>query len=157
MAYIKQGNDMILWGRVTKDAQLRTSQSGKSFATLSVQYGKHHDEDGNMVRDYMDISVWGSLGEQIADPNIGVVKGDIVMVTGALYKDEYMTKKEGKDSYRLNADAVFDCTSAFQLAAMVTSGDDQDDSPSGGSELAPSTEKTPFEDMMDEADGELPY
>lgn len=157
MAYIKQGNNMILWGRVTKDAQFRTSQSGKSFATLSVQYGKHHDEDGNMVRDYMDISAWGDLGEQIADPNVGIVKGDIVMVTGVLYKDDYLTEKEGKVSYRLNADAVFDCTSAFQLATMVTTGEAPENPPQHKATFVSSSEKTPFEDMLDEADGELPY
>lgn len=158
--YNAKTQSILLWGRVTRDAQLRQTKSGKSYATLSVQYGKHHDEDGHMIRDYMDVSVWGDHGEQVGDPNAGVSKGDIVLVIGTLYKDDYKSEKDGKDVYSLNADVVLDATCCFQLASMVVGGEpigDDSTEPSAPTSFKPSSDRTPFEDMMDEEDGELPY
>lgn len=163
MAYIynKQTQNMLLWGRVTRDAEMKQSKNGKEYAIVSVQYGKHYDEDGNMVRDYMDCSFWGDYAKDVANPDIGITKGDLVMIAGMLYKDEYKSEKEGREIYSMNADIILDSTASFTLAKMLVDPGTEEaianPAPQKKSAFVSSQEKTPFEEMMDEADGELPY
>ena len=161
MAYIKQGNNAIFWGRATKDAQIRQTTGGKTYATVSLQYGKHYDADGNTVRDYIDCSFWGDYSNDVGDPNIGITHGDIVMMAGMLYKDDYKSEKEGRDIYSLNADIIINSSASFMMAKMlVDPGAEepiQNPAPQKKSTFVSSRERTPFEDMMDDEDGELPY
>lgn len=154
MGYIKSGDSMILWGRATKEGQIRTSKNGKQFSTFSIQYGVHHDEDGKKVKDYMDVSVWGNLGGMVGDADVGIAKDDIVLAVGTIYRDAHKSESAGKDVYNLNAEAVFDSTSAFQIAQMLINGGSEevyDDAPQE------TDEKTPFEQEVEDADTERPY
>lgn len=130
MGYVKQGNTMLVVGRVTRDAKYRRTKSGKSVASFAMQYDRHHDEDGNNVNDYIDVSMWGENARFIGDDNIGVAKNDIVLVVGFLTKDSYHST-EDEVKYKISADLVLDMTSIFQVAQMVVNGlpEDTDEEP----------------------------
>lgn len=120
--YIKQNNTMILVGPVLREAKLRQTRNGKYVASFYMQYGFHHDADGNSVKDCIDVSVWGKNAQYIGDEDVGIAKGDTVLVVGYLVNDDYHTEKDGEQKYKLTADLVIDMTSFFQVAQMVVNG-----------------------------------
>jgi len=162
MTPIGKNGSFILWGTVTRDAKLRQTNSGKSVASFGMKYDRHHNEDGQKVNEYMEVSIWDDSAVYVGDPDIGIAKGDSVLVCGQLQEDTY--RKEGEDpnikKWKITADIVLDMTSIFQVAQMVVDG--------GGevAQEAPTTakpkfteeqSKTPFEEMMDSEEGELPF
>lgn len=158
MGYIKQGNYMLLWGRVSRDAVCRSTQKGKQVAGFSMTYDRRHNEDGQMKSLFMEVSAWGDEALYVGHEDIGVCKGDIVLVAGKLVEDNFY--KDGEDrsvkKYKVDADLILDMTSIFQLAQMVvvdgigtpadeTLDDDFDDAPDV-SKIEDVYEGTPFDD-----------
>ena len=160
MTPIVKKDSVILWGRTTRDAKIYPTKNGKSLSSFSMMYNKYHNEDGTVIRDYIEVTVYGKNSEVVGADDIGIAKGDFVLVCGTVVEDTY--RREGEDpnaqKFKIEADIVLDMTSIFQVAAMVVSGgvpaldtEDADD------QLDPVDEKTPFEQEIDDADGELPY
>ena len=153
MGYLKQGNTMLIVGRVTREAKHRKTKSGKSVASFAMQYDRHHDEDGNNVYDYMDVSMWHDSAKFIGDENIGIAKNDIVLVVGYVVKDSYHST-ENEIKYKISADIVLDMTSIFQVAQMVVSGlgDDVSDEPDEDATSSPQPKKPSVFTETDEPD-----
>lgn len=85
--YDRQGNEVqtgMVFGRATKDADHRRTNSGKDITTVSVK--AYDRKDGTAA--FLDIKCWGSLASS-AD---GVMKGDPVMAAGRLSSREYNGK-----------------------------------------------------------------
>lgn len=156
MSYMKSGNTMLMVGKVSRDATLRETRTGKHVAGFSMRYARQHNVDGQMENKYMEVTVWNDDALLIGDENIGIGKGDTVLVVGQLVEDTY--RREGEDpnepKYKVDADIVLDMTSIFQVAQMVVLGgeepqDDGDDSPDA-SKIEDTFEGTPFDDDDDE-------
>ena len=160
----KNDGTTLIWGTVTQEAKLRESKNGRLYTSFSMKYGRRHNEDGQMVNDYMNVTMWGDDAKFIGDESIGLAKGDTVLVCGYLVEDTY--RKEGEDpdvkKWKLNADLVLDMTSIFQVAQMVVNGDapavEAPPMPTPNKPKFTSTEeKTPFQTEIEDADGELPF
>lgn len=123
MGYVfnKSGNYMLLWGKVSRDAVCHTTQKGRQVAGFSMTYDRRHNEDGQMKSQFMEVSAWGDEALYVGHEDIGVCKGDIVLVAGKLVEDSFY--KDGEDrsvkKYKIDADLILDMTSIFQLAQMV--------------------------------------
>lgn len=121
---LKKGS-VVIWGTVTRDAEIRTTRRGNPFASFGLKYDRHHNEDGQKVNEYMNVTVWNDLANLVGDPDIGIAKGDYVLVCGTLEEDTYY--KEGEDTsvpkWKVSADIVLDMTSIFQVAGMVVNGE----------------------------------
>lgn len=166
--YSRQGSYMTLWGYVPRDARLIETQSGKTFTSFSVRYDRHHNEDGQMVNEYMNCQIWGDNAKFVGDESVGIAKGDTVFVGGKLVPDTY--HKEGEpepeDKWMVVADIVLDMTSIFQVAQMVVDGDfateqEDDYNPKSTSFSPPSAfeetdEISPFGEEVEASDAELP-
>lgn len=130
--YDKQGSEVqtgMVFGRATKDAEHRRTNSGKDITTVSVKaYGR---KDGTAA--FLDIKCWGSLASS-AD---GVMKGDPVMAAGRLSSREY----NGKTYLDLTADFFLSTAAAQAGNLQALSGRMQE---SGFAPIA-------------EEDGELPF
>lgn len=117
----KSGNYMLMWGKVSRDAILRTTQKGKHWTSFSMSYDRKHNVDGNMQTQYMEVTLWGDDALYVGHEDIGISKGDQVLVGGRLVEDTFY--KDGEDrsqkKYKVEADLVLDMTSIFQLAQMV--------------------------------------
>lgn len=161
MTPIGKNGSFILWGTATREAKLRQTNSGKNVASFGMKYDRHHNEDGQKVNEYMEVSVWDDNAHFIGDPDVGIAKGDYIFVCGQLVEDTY--RKEGEDpnikKWKINADIVIDMTSIFQVAQMVVNGSlpsaelPDEPKPAFSEEKA----KTPFEEELDDSDGELPF
>lgn len=164
MTPIYKSGTIILWGTVTQEPKLRETKSGRSYASFGMKYDRHHNEDGQMVNEYMNVTMWGDDAKFIGDESIGLGKGDTILVCGQLVEDTY--RKEGEDpnvqKWKVNADIVIDMTSIFQVAQMVVDGDvPAHNEPAASAPSKPkftdTEEKTPFQQDVDDADGELPF
>lgn len=163
MGYIKQGNTMLVVGRVTREAKYRRTKTGKEVSSFAMCYDRHFDEDGKTVYDYIDVSVWGDLSQFVGDESIGIAKNDIVLVVGYLTRDSYHSTEE-ETKYKISADMVLDMTSIFQVAGMVVNGlpvDEPQEQPDDPTKKTAFTETDDADDnpFMTEEDmeGELPY
>jgi len=78
--------------RIISDPTLKSFDSGTQVANFAggIQEGK--DKNGNWINNAMDIEVWGKSAEVIVDK---LKKGDSIMVTGNVKRQDWEDKKTG--------------------------------------------------------------
>lgn len=90
-------NKVIIVGRLTRDPEVRYTQSGKTVASFSVAVDSGFGE--NKKADFIPVVAWDKLGEIVGN-NLG--KGRRVLVEGRLQIRDY--EKDGQK--RRQADVV---------------------------------------------------
>jgi single-strand DNA-binding protein len=83
---------MEITGRVTADAEVRTTKNNKqvvSFTVVVNDYVKPKEGEGKEFEEYFHCAYW--LSTKVADH---LLKGSIVTVSGRMYLNEY-TGKDG--------------------------------------------------------------
>lgn len=85
-------NNVILMGRLTRDAELRYTPSGKPVCqfTMAVQRN-YKNKEGKYDADFINIVMWGKNGELLSK---SVMKGQRVLINGQLQIRSY-TNKDG--------------------------------------------------------------
>ena len=101
-------NQVILKGGLTKDPEVRYTQSGTACLRFSLACGYNVKRDGEWEEavDYVSCKAWGSRAEYIGKY---AVKGSQFFVEGKLKTDQY-EGKDGKtvwDTYVLVSDVQF--------------------------------------------------
>lgn len=87
-------NVINIMGRLTKDPELRYTQSERPVATFTVACDRDFaDKDGNRDTDFMDCVAWNKTGEFISGH---FKKGDLICVTGRLQKRNWSDKDGNK-------------------------------------------------------------
>jgi len=78
--------------RIISDPTLKSFDSGTQVANFAggIQEGK--DKNGNWINNAMDVEVWGKSAEVIVDK---LKKGDSIMVTGNVKRQDWEDKKTG--------------------------------------------------------------
>ena len=78
--------------RIISDPVLRSFDSGTQVANFAggIQEGK--DKNGNWINNVIDVEVWGKSAEVIVDK---LKKGDSIMVTGTVKRQDWEDKKTG--------------------------------------------------------------
>ncbi len=78
--------------RIISDPTLKSFDSGNVVANFAsgIQEGK--DKNGNWINNVIDIDVWGKSAEVIVDR---CKKGDSIMVTGNVKRQDWDDKKTG--------------------------------------------------------------
>ena len=82
----KSVNQVILLGRLTRDAELRTTSGGKNVTEFSLAVDKGHDEAS-----FFDVVAWEKTAELV---NQYTSKGSKVLVQGRL--DQQSWEKDGQ-------------------------------------------------------------
>lgn len=75
-------NKVILVGNLTRDVELRETQTGKNVATFSIAVNRPFSDQ----TDYFNITVWDKQGENCAK---FLKKGSKVGIVGYLYNRSY--------------------------------------------------------------------
>ena len=89
-------NKIILMGRLTRDPELRTTESGISRTTFSLAVQrKTKNEDGNYEVDFIDCVTWRGTADVIFKH---FRKGSQICVEGSIRKDSF-TDKDGNTKY----------------------------------------------------------
>jgi single-strand DNA-binding protein len=99
-------NQVIISGRLTRDAALKTLSSGSSVAELSVASNRiWNDRNGEKKEEtvFVDVDLWGKQAEYFGN---NLKKGDYVMVTGRLRRESWETDGQKRSKLSLRADKI---------------------------------------------------
>lgn len=78
--------------RIITDINTRTFDGGTNVCNFAGGIYEGKDKNGNYINNAIDIEVWGKGGEMIAAT---CKKGDSIMVTGNLRRQEWIDKETG--------------------------------------------------------------
>lgn len=96
-------NNVILQGRLTKDVELRTTNSGVSVVNFTIAWNRKINEENEKTL-FMDCEAWRGTADLI---NKYFKKGNEIIVEGELYTNTYQTDAgENRHSTRLNVTQV---------------------------------------------------
>ena len=131
-------NKIILMGRLTRDPELRRTQSGTAVASFTLAVDRDYKpQDGERETDFIDIVAWRGTGEFVSKY---VTKGRMAVVEGRLQVRDW-TDKDGNK--RRSTEVVAD---------NVYFGDSKRSE--SGTPAEPSGE---LQELPDEEKGELPF
>ncbi|MBK0040785.1 MULTISPECIES: single-stranded DNA-binding protein [unclassified Leuconostoc] len=87
-------NQVQLIGRLTRDVDLRYTQSGKAVATFTLAIDRPFRRDGDeRVADFIPVVMWGKAAENITALTL---KGHRIAIIGSLQSRSYMDKNDTK-------------------------------------------------------------
>ena len=153
-------NKIILMGRLTRDPELRHTQTGTAVASFSLAVDRDFKDKatGDRTTDFIDVVAWRQTGEFVSRY---FTKGRMAVVEGRLQIRDW-TDKDGnkRRSAEVVADNVYfgDSKRDAESAGPYSGGHS---APSGGRSPAPSGFGAPdmgdqFAELSDD-DGELPF
>ncbi len=89
-------NRAVLVGRLTKDPELRYTQSGIAVAGFTVAVNRRFSREGEASADFIPVTVWQKPAENVAKY---LSKGSQVAVDGRIQTSSY-ENKEGQRVYK---------------------------------------------------------
>ena len=96
-------NNVILQGRLTKDVEVRTTNSGVSVVNFTIAWNRKINEETEKTL-FMDCEAWRGTADLI---NKYFKKGNEIIVEGELYTNTYQTDAgENRRQTRLNVTQV---------------------------------------------------
>lgn len=138
-------NTIILMGRLTRDPELRRTQSGTSVASFSLAVERDFkSQSGEKETDFIDIVAWRNTADFVSKY---FTKGRMAIVEGRLQIRDWTDKDGGK---RRSAEVIAD---------NVYFGDSKRDGDAGGYHKAGRPVDVSANDFAEigEEDGELPF
>lgn len=151
-------NRIILMGRLTRDPELRHTQTGTAVASFSLAVDRDFKDKqtGEKATDFIDIVAWRSTAEFVSR---FFTKGRMAVVEGRLQLRDW-TDKDGNK--RRSAEVVADNVYFGDSKRDAESGGFSYGAPAGysapaaGASYAPPVGGDQFADLSDD-DGELPF
>ncbi|AXH73436.1 MAG: single-stranded DNA-binding protein [Caudoviricetes sp.] len=87
-------NNAVLVGRLTKDSDLRFTQSGKAVATFTLAVNRNYtNQNGNREADFINCVIWDKKAENLAELTR---KGTLIGINGSI-----RTRFYDKDNQRV--------------------------------------------------------
>lgn len=99
-------SNITLIGNLTRDPELKFTQSGKAQTRFSIAVNRRWQREGTWEEQtsYFDVTTWAVLAENVANT---LTKGNRVIVTGRLEQRTWETKEgEKRSTVEVVADAV---------------------------------------------------
>ena len=151
-------NHIVIMGRLTRDPELRTTQSGVSVTSFTVAVDRDFGgrDGGERQTDFVDCVAWRQTGEFVSKY---FHKGSMIVVSGRLQSRKWQDREgNNRTSWEINADNVY-------FGESRRDGDSSRDSYSNntysgsydsGRSSAPAPASNTFVEL-DDGDGELPF
>lgn len=109
MGYLKMGDSVEVWGRLSRDASFHEFGSGAMVTSFSVKYAfdeKLYGDGNGRTAKFMDVKAWGREDDRaLCDYAACLEKGDRVTVRGTLTLDK-KKDRDGNDRWYLNAEFI---------------------------------------------------
>ena len=86
-------NNIVLLGRLTKDADIRSTQSGKVVASFTLAVDRPYTQNGKREADFIACQIWGKSAEVLGKI---VHKGQRILLEGRLQIRQYTDKNGNK-------------------------------------------------------------
>ena len=95
----------VIVGRLTRDAELKYTNSGQAVCHFSVATGSRRKKGDQWVEEssFWDVDLWGKLGESI---NQYLTKGKLVAVEGAMRQDRWEQDGQTRTKTLITANTV---------------------------------------------------
>lgn len=141
-------NRIVIMGRLTKDPDLRRTQSGTAVASFTLAVDRDFtNQDGSRDTDFIDCVAWKGTGEFVSRY---FTKGRMAVVTGRLQLRDW-TDREGnkRRSAEVVADSVYFGDSKKDPEAEYAAAE------KAGKSYQPAA--APVSVEVDDLDGELPF
>ena len=136
-------NNVVLIGRLTRDAELRYTPSNIAVATFNLAVNRNFKNDnGDREADFINVVMWRQQAENFAN---WVKKGNLVGITGRIQTRSY-DNQQGQRVYVTEVVAE-----SFQI---IKKKDNSANHASIENQIPPSFEKT---NPMDISDDDLPF
>lgn len=87
-------NNVTLVGRLTKDIEIRKTNSGKSNASFSLAVNRRFKQEGQPDADFINCVAWGSVADALSKYTS---KGSLIGITGRIQTRSY--ESNGKKVY----------------------------------------------------------
>lgn len=111
-------NIIVLTGRLTKEPEVRYTQSGKTVCSFSIAVDRPFSgQDGKREADFFNCMLWGKQGETFGNT---VHKGHRILVEGRVQISSYQAKDGSK---RQSTDVVRNGKQQAQSLPKVNFGD----------------------------------
>lgn len=95
-------NHIVAMGRLTRDPELRYTQSGKSVASFSIAVDRDHQKDAT---DFISCVAWGKTGEFVSKY---FSKGRMIVVSGSLQSRNWEDRDGNKRiSWEINVQNAY--------------------------------------------------
>jgi single-strand DNA-binding protein len=139
-------NHVFLQGRLVRDVELRSTQSGTSVATLTIAVDRDYARDGASDKtDFVNVVCWKQTAEFASRY---MSKGSMVVVSGRLESRKWEDKSGNKRTeWEVVADRLY-------FGESKRNNDNNSYQPPTGN---PNVSAADFEDLEDDAGGELPF
>ena len=156
-------NHIVVMGRLTRDPELRTTQSGVNVASFTVAVDRDFGGRDGAERqtDFFDCAAWRQTGEFVSKY---FQKGRMIVVSGRMQSRKYQDREgNNRTAWEIQADNVYfgdskrDSDNAGYSQSSYTGQSSYSrgsDSPRQSAPVPPVT-PSPFEERED--DGELPF
>lgn len=101
-------NHIVLHGRLSRDVELRRTQSGVAVASTAIAVDRDYtDKEGKREVDFIELVAWRQTGEHLAK-YFG--KGKEILVSGRLETRSYTTKEgQKRTAFEVNVDRIDFC------------------------------------------------
>lgn len=148
-------NQVVLMGRLTRDPELRHTQTGTAVASfsLAVDRGYTSKDGGERQTDFIDIVAWRGTAEFVSKY---FTKGQMAAVTGRLQIRDW-TDKEGnkRKSAEVVAENIYftESKKSRDSSGGFTPNNRENDLDKGFSQNIPGSDFA----ELDEDDGDLPF
>lgn len=146
-------NSISILGRLTRDPELRHTQSGNAVCTITVAVDRDFQpKDGEKQTDFFDVVLWRHKAEFVSKY---FSKGRMICVKGSMQSRKWVDKNENnRISWELQADEVyFGGDKSSSNSGGESYGDAYGDA--YGDSYSEPSENSGFSEI--EEDGELPF
>lgn len=98
-------NQIMLIGRLTKDAELRYTGTNQALCKFRLASTQRSKKDGGWVEEpfFIDVALWGRSAEAV---HKYLVKGKQVAVSGQLREDKWEKDGQARSRWEINASGV---------------------------------------------------
>jgi len=120
-------NKVILVGRLTRDPDVRTTQSGRFVASFTLAVDRIVAKGAEQQTDFIPVVAWGQLAEVIGNY---VAKGHRLLVDGRMQVRSY--EKDGQK--RWVTEVIAQNVEFLERKGQAPMGTNSPDSPMGGSD-----------------------
>jgi len=144
-------NHIVLMGRLTRDPELRYTQSQTPVASFTVAVDRDYSGQGQEKQaDFIDCVAWRGTGEFVSKY---FRKGSMIVVSGRLQLRDWQDRDGNK---RRSAEVVADSVYFGESKRDDSRGNSYQAPPAGNSAPPPAPQQQTFQDLPDD-DGELPF
>jgi single-strand DNA-binding protein len=156
-------NHIVIMGRLTRDPELRTTQSGVSVASFTVAVDRDfgNRDSGERQTDFFDCSAWRQTGEFVSR---NFHKGSMIVVSGRMQSRKFQDREgNNRIAWDVQAENVYfgeskrdsDAQSGFNAGSYAPQSNYGGFDSARQNTPVPQVSPSPFEELED--DGDLPF